>query len=190
MEDTRLRIIEAARELFATYGKEGVSMSDIAVKSGKGRRTLYMHFKNKDEIYRTLVDEELNVMYTNVQAVMDEIMPPQQKLTRFIWVHLDTVEMIINRNGTLRSDLFRNISEIERIRRKIDRYEMKIMRRILELGVQRGEFRHLDLDLTTTILFQALKGWEIPYLRRVRDPKFEKSKRFIVRFVLRGILSS
>lgn len=188
MTDTRTQIINAARQLFAERGKENVTMIDVATISGKGRRTLYLHFKNKEELYRTLVDYELNVMYNSVLAVSDKILPPKLKLSEFIWVHLDTVQMIINRNGTLRSDFFRNISEIERLRRKTDRKEMKLIRRILEMGISRGEFKKMNVELTTIILFQAMKGMEIPYIRRNKNPDFEKSKRYIVNFVLRGIL--
>ena len=35
---TRVLMVDVARRLFAQYGKENVTMNDIAVASGKGRR--------------------------------------------------------------------------------------------------------------------------------------------------------
>ena len=48
---TRERLIEVARGLFAHQGLEATTMNDIAAASGKGRRTLYTYFRNKEEIY-------------------------------------------------------------------------------------------------------------------------------------------
>ncbi len=48
-------ILEAAWECFATYGYRKTSMDDIARKAGMSRPALYLHYKNKDDIYRSLV---------------------------------------------------------------------------------------------------------------------------------------
>lgn len=48
---TRTRLVDVARGLFAKQGLENTTMNDIAVASGKGRRTLYTYFKNKEDIY-------------------------------------------------------------------------------------------------------------------------------------------
>ncbi len=189
MVNTRNEIIDVARNLFATNGKNNITMLDIAQASGKGRRTLYMYFKNKEDIYKAVVDGELGLLYDSLLKVSEQIMPPKLKLSELIWTHLDTVQLIINRNGTLRSDFFRNISEIERLRRKTDRKEMKLLSKILEMGVSRGEFKKMDVELTTIILFHTVKGLEIPYLRRNMNTDFEKRKRYLVNFVLRGILT-
>ena len=53
-------LIEVARQLFAENGKKDVTMNDIAAASKKGRRTLYTYFNNKEEIYRAVIDKELD----------------------------------------------------------------------------------------------------------------------------------
>ena len=52
---TRNLLVDVARRLFAQNGLEGTTMNDIAVASKKGRRTLYMYFKNKEEIYYAVI---------------------------------------------------------------------------------------------------------------------------------------
>ena len=53
---TRVLMVDVARRLFAQYGKENVTMNDIAVASGKGRRTLYTYFGSKDEVYLAVIE--------------------------------------------------------------------------------------------------------------------------------------
>ena len=56
---TRSLLIDVARRLFAQKGLEGTTMNDIAVASGKGRRTLYTYFKNKEAIYYAVIETEM-----------------------------------------------------------------------------------------------------------------------------------
>ncbi|MDX2485053.1 MAG: helix-turn-helix domain-containing protein [Pseudodonghicola sp.] len=48
-------ILMSAQRAFATYGVRKTSMEDIARGAGMSRPALYLHFRNKDDIYRALV---------------------------------------------------------------------------------------------------------------------------------------
>ena len=56
---TRHILVDVARQLFAKNGVERTTMNDIAVASGKGRRTLYTYFNSKEEIYAAVIESEL-----------------------------------------------------------------------------------------------------------------------------------
>ena len=58
MVRTRELLIDVARQLFARQGVAATTMNDIAEASGKGRRTIYTYFKNKNEIYWAVVEAE------------------------------------------------------------------------------------------------------------------------------------
>jgi AcrR family transcriptional regulator len=47
---TREAILEAARELLAQDGKEGVSVAQVAQRAGVNRGTAYQHFKTRGEL--------------------------------------------------------------------------------------------------------------------------------------------
>ncbi|MCC8960645.1 TetR/AcrR family transcriptional regulator [Bradyrhizobium sp. Pear77] len=49
-EPTRERIIQAANSLFYSEGIRRVSVDEIAAKAGLTKRTLYYHFKSKDDL--------------------------------------------------------------------------------------------------------------------------------------------
>ena len=56
---TRQKLVDVARQLFAKNGMENTTMNDIAIASGKGRRTLYTYFKSKEDIYFAVIECEL-----------------------------------------------------------------------------------------------------------------------------------
>jgi AcrR family transcriptional regulator len=58
-EQTRTRILEAAKALFQTKGFEGVKIDDLAQAAGVSAPTIYAIFQSKRGILRTLMDEAL-----------------------------------------------------------------------------------------------------------------------------------
>ena len=56
---TRQKLVDVARQLFAKNGIANTTMNDIAVASGKGRRTLYTYFSRKEDVYYAVIESEL-----------------------------------------------------------------------------------------------------------------------------------
>jgi len=69
---TRLRIVEAATELFALNGYTGVSIRDITKAVGIKESSLYKHFKSKEELIETI--------FHNFRRACGEILPPMKHL--------------------------------------------------------------------------------------------------------------
>lgn len=187
MLNTRKMLIEVARGLFAQNGKKNVTMNDIAEASKKGRRTLYTYFTNKEEIYKAVIDKELDSILTRLSVVFTKEEEPDTKLKNLILTHLDAVKDVVNRNGSLRADFFHDIFEVERKRRKIDVKELAMIRSIIAEGIEKGIFKRMDPDLSSIIIFYSIKGLEVPYIRQNISAEFESNKNSIVEFVFTGI---
>lgn len=187
LSKTKKMLIEVARELFAKNGKRNVTMNDIAEASKRGRRTLYTYFTNKDEIYKAVISEELNQLLVQLTLSSAEDLSPDIKLRNHIITHLDAVKHIVNRNGSLKADFFVDIYEVERARRKIDLTEISMISKMLEEGIKQKCFKKMDVHLSAIIIFHAIKGLEVPYIRQNLTIEFEKHKYEIVEFIFRGI---
>lgn len=111
---TRQKLLEVARSLFAHRGLEATTMNDIAAASGRGRRTLYTYFRNKEEIYYAVIKEELERLSDKMGVVMTLEAEPEEKIFSLIYAHLDIIREAVARNGTLRAEFFRNIWMVER----------------------------------------------------------------------------
>jgi AcrR family transcriptional regulator len=55
--DTRIRIQQVARELFAEQGYDKTSLREIAGRLDVTKAALYYHFKSKEDIVRSLVED-------------------------------------------------------------------------------------------------------------------------------------
>src|SRR5215471_14857352 len=56
--ETRDKILDAARELFVTEGYEGVSMRRVADKIEYSPTAIYVHFADKEELFRELCHQD------------------------------------------------------------------------------------------------------------------------------------
>src|ERR1700722_18337769 len=65
--DTRARIQAIAVELFSEQGYDKTSLREIAERLGFTKAALYYHFRSKEDIVRSLVDD----YYGQVDAVID-----------------------------------------------------------------------------------------------------------------------
>ena len=162
---TRAKLVDVARQLFAKKGVNETTMNDIAVASTKGRRTLYTYFKNKEEIYMAVVESELEMLAKALEDVAAENIDPDRKILKMIETHLDTIKLIVRRNGTLRASFFRDIWRVERVRRKFNLHEINLFRQILIEGKEKGLFEVDNVDILADILHYCIKGIEVPYIR-------------------------
>lgn len=187
-QQTRSAIINTARTLFAQKGRKNVSMSDLALAAGKGRRTLYSYFDNMDQIYKQVIEQEINSIYEHVLKAYDLTLAPRDCLRECMLAHLDAVKAVVTRNGSLKNDFFRDIYLVERSRRRVDNKEIQLFKQILTAGVRNFSFLPMNIDMSATILFYALKGIEVPYIRQSISTYFEGNKHVVVDFILRGIM--
>ena len=182
---TRAKLVDIARQLFARNGVNETTMNDIAVASQKGRRTLYTYFKSKEGIYMAVVESELEMLSEALEKVASEKISPDLKILKMIETHLDTIKLIVRRNGTLRASFFRDIWRVERVRRKFNLNEINLFRQILIEGKEQGLFNVDNVDILANILHYCIKGIEVPYIRGKigEDLEDQKGWEYVARIV-------
>ena len=161
---TRTKLVDVARQLFAKNGLDNTTMNEIAQASGKGRRTLYTYFKNKEDIYFAVIEEEMDRLSEKMKLVSQKYMEPEDKLVELIYTHLDLIKEAVRRNGNLRAEFFRNIVRVQQVRKNFDRKEIECLKSVLTEGIRSGRFEGDNVDLYADIIHFCVKGLEIPYI--------------------------
>lgn len=164
-DQTRQQLIEAARTQFITKGFDDTTMVDIAVASGRGRRTLYYYFPSKRSLLRAVVEAELNRIINILEAVVEKDTPAQDKIVEFVASRLNNVRHSIFRNGSLRADFTRYMRTIDSIRAQSENREIALIERILLQGIHEGTFHIENLHFMAQLIHYTTKGLENPYIR-------------------------
>ena len=162
---TRELLIDAARQVFARKGIERTTMNDIATASQKGRRTLYMYFKNKEEISNIVIENEMERLHEMLEAVEKKNLPADEKLITFIYTRLDAFKATVTRNGSLRANFFHDSWNVAKVRKGYNIQEVALIKKILNSGIKEGIFNVPDVETTALVIHYALKGIEVPYIR-------------------------
>lgn len=71
---TRRRLLDAAGRLLATEGYAGLSASAIARAAGIAQPTFYVHFRDKDDLLRTLGEEQVGVLRQRLREARARIL--------------------------------------------------------------------------------------------------------------------
>lgn len=186
---TRQKLIDIARQLFAKRGVANTTMNDIAVASGKGRRTLYTYFNSKEEVYSAVIESELERLSDKLDAVAAMKMRPLDKVIELIYTHLSMIRETVVRNGNLRAEFFRNIWMVEKVRKKFDDYEIDLFSKVYQDGKADGEFDIDDVNLVADITHYCIKGLEVPFIYgRIGHGLTEEASKPLVAKVVYGAL--
>lgn len=137
-EKKRKDIINAAAKLFATRPFHEVRLDDVAAAARVGKGTLYIYFKNKDDLYISLIRngfsqvlEQLNQRTVDEAASAWEILGQHVKaLVGFAWRHPHFYELT-RAAGPERHDWG--------LKQKRNEFA-QLVERAIRLGVERGEF--------------------------------------------------
>ncbi len=186
---TRQKLVDVARQLFAKNGMERTTMNDIAIASGKGRRTLYTYFKSKEEVYNAVIESELERLSDMLDEVASKKIRPQEKIIELIYTHLNMIKETVVRNGNLRAEFFRNIWLVEKMRKNFDEDEIELFRKVYADGKADGEFDIDNIDLVADITHYCIKGLEVPYIYgRLGHGMTEETSKPLVAKVVYGAL--
>ncbi|MFQ5675541.1 MAG: TetR/AcrR family transcriptional regulator [bacterium] len=90
--DKRIRILRAAVKVFSQKGFYNARVSEIANNAGVADGTIYLYFKNKDEILISIFEEEMARIISSVRKQIDSQSKVSEKLKVFVNSHLDFVK--------------------------------------------------------------------------------------------------
>lgn len=184
---TKKQLVDVARQLIAKQGIDDTTMNDIAIASKKGRRTLYTYFKSKEDVYFAVIESELDMLIEAMKVVANKDMAPDIKILELIYTHLDAIKEVVNRNGTLHADFFRDIKKVERARMRFNYNEKLIFRKVLLEGVEKGVFDVDDVEVYADILHCCVKGIEVLHIRgRIGKGKNRSTMKQYVKKIVDG----
>jgi AcrR family transcriptional regulator len=115
-ERRRQQIIVAAKRVFSEKGFNKATMEDIAKEAELSPGTLYLYFKNKEELYASLSLRILQYLHIRVTHVNKETtLSPDQKLAALMEAMYDVYDfdplIIINMFHLQSSETLKNLSE-------------------------------------------------------------------------------
>ena len=183
-EARRQAILDAARDCFFTDGFEATTISQIADKVELSTGTLYLYFKNKEEIYVSILEEGLDILYDLMKGAESEDGSPAD----FIGAHARAYYRFYTDYGQYFDIMFflrRPDKEVElqiELSEKLNRQTSRclgLVEAAVERGMASGDFRLMDPHEAARVMWATMNGLMVLHEKRTEEMVTEKLPRLI-----------
>jgi TetR/AcrR family fatty acid metabolism transcriptional regulator len=150
-------ILRAAIKVFAGSGFFNSKVADVAREAGVADGTVYLYFKNKDDILVSIFNHYMDEALAAGKASLAEIDDPVEKLRRIVRAHLERLGRDRNLAVVFQVELRSSTKFMEQFSAtKVTEY-LELIRAVIEDGQREGVFRAgINTKVAAKVLFGAL----------------------------------
>ena len=148
-EERPAEIIAAALETFAERGFAAARLDDIAERAGVTRGTLYLYFPSKEELFKAVVRQAIVPVIARGEAMLEHSQESSAALLTKILLMIPTAVAgsPVSAIPKLMISEARNFPDLAQFYLKeVIRRGRRLLTTIIARGVERGEFRPVDMD--------------------------------------------
>lgn len=186
-EKVKEQIINVSSLIFAKYGFKKTTLDDIGAAVGKGKTFIYYYFKNKEDIFKAIIEKEAKKLEENLINAIKRHNTPDEKLKAYILSRMNIMKELSNFYTAIKTELFEHLPFINEIRKNIDKKEYDLIKGILEEGKKMSVFEFDDSDEVVTTILNILKGLEIPLFVENRVDNLDKYIDKFIKILYYGI---
>ena len=172
-EEKYRMILNAAKHVFAMEGFYNSKVSEIAREAHVADGTIYLYFKNKDDILISLFEEELNRIIMSVKSILENITDPREKIIAFCDNHLAIIESDRALAEVIQVELRQSNKFMREYKNKHFLAYLNIIADIVAQGQDQGIFKtDLKPDICARVIFGSLDELST-YLVTARRKRFD-----------------
>jgi AcrR family transcriptional regulator len=188
-------IQDAAMRVIARKGMSAATMQEIAEEAGVAKGTIYLYFRDRDELVEKTFDRAITELHSQIDAALERDEPFEEKLRAVL-----VAEMAFFREHREFFRLYNSLrfpeGNAQQQRRQkrmcVPRYRMRVARFavVLEEAMRRGEIRKMDSERLALFITQAITSIVIERVMEENPPPEDEDVKWIASAVLDGIRSS
>ena len=142
-------LMDAALSLFVEKGFAGTRVEDVAMRAGVSKGTLFLYFPSKVELFKAVVRENITGRFNEWNTTLDAFEGTTSELVHYCmqqwWERIGATQASgITKLVMSEGALFPEIAAF--YRQEVIEPGNALIRRVLSRGVDRGEFRPVNLD--------------------------------------------
>ena len=184
-------IIDAVRRVIVRNGFRKTSMEKVAEEANISKGTLYLYFKNKEDLVRKATERGHAEMARAIEKLTQDTITPDDAIATYVRAMLEFCDQneILFRAMDARPDSDGEKSATS-VNRRIDHY-VSILERIIDDRIQAGTYRKVHSRRIARMIVEAVRGVVIERLREPgsRRGDIEDDVEMIVSVFKRGMLA-
>ena len=187
--DKRRRILDAAVSVFAQHGFYNAKVSQIAKEAGVADGTIYLYFKNKEDILIQVFIDAMDEILRRQEEAIGQVSDPLDRLRTFIRVHFASVA----ESRAMAEVITVELRQSSKFMRNTDmkpfgRY-LGMIARIIDDGVRSGVFAPAsDPRLIARAIFGAVDELALEWAMSDRNASLDVAGNRVADLFLSGLL--
>lgn len=152
-------ITQAAKQAFLEFGVQGTSMDKLAELAQVSKRTIYNHFKNKEELVIHLLAELWNNAMVELYAPYQSDQPVRDQLESILRKEVDFIssQEYLDLSRVAFGYFFYKPEELKKALEQFNKNETALLRWIKEADADK-QFKNIDCEFAHEQLHSLIKG--------------------------------
>ncbi|CAN7420162.1 MAG: TetR/AcrR family transcriptional regulator [Acidovorax sp.] len=152
-------LLEAALDLFVEKGFAATRVDEVAARAGVSKGTLFLYFPSKEELFKAVVRENIAGRFAEWSDELENFAGTTSEVLRYCY------QVWWERIGATKASGITKLmlSEAQNFPEIVQFYQQEVIlpgqaliRRILERGVARGEFRPMNPDYAVYLVLAPM----------------------------------
>ena len=182
--ESKQKIMKAAMDVFSRKGYAKASIREIARTAGISVGGVYLYFRNKEELYRNLINERMLDIGSKTETIAGKTQSASEALSHFLSLHVENAlkhkEFILLH---IREHGFTfGVQEKKNFFRK----QRELVERLIQRGIRTGEFRKCNADDMAKVIMGSLRG---VILSMALDDDVHITPQMMNEFIFNGLLT-
>ena len=148
------RIIEAAVKVFAEKGFYLAKVSDVAKAANVADGTIYLYFKNKDDLLINLFEQKMELILQRFQERLQDIPDSVEKLHSFVDLYFTLIKEDKDLADVFQVELRQSAKFLKDYHNQKFLDFLALIKSIIQEGMDNGFFRtDLNADVVKIVIF-------------------------------------
>ena len=188
-EAKRERILDAAVLEIARRGYYGTTVSAIARRAGVADGTIYLYFKNKEDVLVSIFERAMQQFNDQARRIMEEGgAGAEDKLRRIVALHLSLLGEDRDLAVIFQVEFRHTLHILERLSRTRIREYLALIARVLEQGKDEGVFKSdLDALFAAKVVFGILDEMATDWVLSRKNTRLESRSEPVSDLLLGGL---
>lgn len=185
---TKNLILKKAAEVFAAKGIDKTTIEDITKKIGKAKSSIYYYFNDKEELFKEVLENEIENFKNEVIKKLNTTVDPITKLRIYFELRMKKTKELVNLFMIKTNEMTPQVAFVNEIRKKYDEEEINIIKGILEEGDRRNIFYFPNIENASLVIATVLKISELPFIIPGYISNYDEMMDSLIDMVLYGIV--
>ncbi|MEZ4805353.1 MAG: TetR/AcrR family transcriptional regulator [Bacteroidia bacterium] len=190
-DSRRKEILEKSTECFIKFGFNKTTLDEIGDAIGFNKAALYYYYKNKEELFLQVVNNQLTIGLNKLQSDLVDFPDTEEKILKYLWNRTQVYSNIRRLTSLSNENLLDLNDTFEKIYAPYKKYEINFLKNILaqtnkhKSAKEIEEFSVLLIDLVNAIGFTALLVKNISYQSQELEA-YNMKKEVIIKMMLKA----